>query len=270
MQVTVEVNAGNAAPAGVAVCAHETVAVVTAAPGEQLTPMSGVLAPSAAGAVMVRFAPAVMAKADAPAGTVQANAKLPGAVPADATVTGIVAVPAIKVAVAAIVAVGATPTTTATGQVMVDVSAGNAAPAGVSVWAQLRVAFTGAGPGMQLKPIAGALTPMVAGAAIVRFAPAVIANETELAGIVHANATLAVATPAVATVTAAVPVPPVRVTGVGNGLSVGATGATVAAGQVKPHTRATAALAVSVQVNVAVPAVAARVQPKLTVPAVVT
>ena len=87
--------------------------------------------------------------------------------------------------------------------------------------------------------------------------------------MVQASATLAVATPAVATVTAAVPVPPVSVTA-GRALKVGATGAAVAAGQVKPQTRDTAAVAVSVQVNVAVPAVPARVQLKSTVPAVVT
>jgi hypothetical protein len=69
--------------------------------------------------------------------------------------------------------------------------------------------------------MAGAFAPTVAGALIVRFALAVIANAAAPAGIVQANATLAVATPAVATVTVAVPVPPVRVTA-GSALSVGA------------------------------------------------
>ena len=153
---------------------------------------------------------------------------------------------------------------------MVDVNAGNAAPAGVSVCAQLSVALTAAACGVQLKPMAGAFAPSAAGALIVRFAPLVIANEAVPAGIVQAKATLAVATPAVATGTAAVPVPPVSVTAAGSALSVGGTGAAVAAGQVKPQTRDTGAPAFSVHVNVAVPAVAARLQPRLTVPAVVT
>ena len=155
---------------------------------------------------------------------------------------------------------------------MVEVNAGNAAPAGVSVCVQLSVAVAIAACGVQLKPMAGAFAPSVAGALMVRLTPAVMANAAVPAGIVQASATLAVATPAVATVTAAVPVPPVRVTVAGNGLSVGATGATVAAGQVKPQTRETGAPApgVSLQVKFAVPAVPARVQPKLTVPAVVT
>lgn len=149
-----------------------------------------------------------------------------------------------------------------------EVNGVNAAPAGVSVCAQLRVAVVTAACGVQLKPMAGAFAPSVAGALIVRFAPAVIAKAAVPAGIVQAKATLAVATPVVATVTAAVPVPPVRVTAAGSALSVGATGVTVPAGQVRPQTRGVAAA--SVQVNVAVPAVAPRVQPKLTVPAVVT
>ena len=190
------------------------------------------------------------------------------AVPAVRTVTGIVAAPPIRFAVGAIeTVIGAA---AATGQVIVDVKAGNAAPAGVSVCVQLSVAVAATACGVQLKPIAGAFAPSVAGATIVRFAPAVIANAAVPAGIVQANATLAVATPAVATVTAAVPVPPVSVTAAGNGLSVGGTGVTVPAGQVKPQTRGTAAPAVSVQVKVAVPAVAARVQPRSIVPAVVT
>ena len=114
----------------------------------------------------------------------------------------------------------------AAGQVIVEVNAANAAPAGFAVWAQLSVVVVAAACGVQLRPIAGAFAPTVAGALMVRFAPAVIANAAVLAGIVQANATLAVATPAVATVTAAVPVPPVRVTAAGRGLSVGGTGIT--------------------------------------------
>ena len=201
-----------------------------------------------------------------------ASAKLPGAVPTVSTFTGKVTAPPVIIAVAAIDAVGATATTGAAGQVIVEVNGASAAPAGVSVCVQLSVAVVALACGVQLKPMAGAFAPTVAGALMVRFAPAVMANAAVPAGIVHANATLAVATPAVATVTAAVPVPPVSVTAVGNGLSVGATGVTVPAGQVKPQTRGTdaPAPAVSVQVNVAVPAVAARVQPRLIVPAVVT
>ena len=153
-------------------------------------------------------------------------------------------------------------------QVTVEVS-GASTPAGVGVCAQLRVAVTAAGPGTQLKPIAGALAPNAAGPTIVRFAPVVIANaDAPVGGMVQANAKLPPAVPAVVTVTAKVPVPAtVNVAGI---VAVGATGATVAAGQVKPHTRDTGAPAFSLQVNVAVPAVAARVQPKLMVPAVVT
>ena len=167
----------------------------------------------------------------------------------------------------ALIAMGVT-----AGQVIVDVNAGNATPAGVAVCVQLSVAVAAAACGVQLKPIAGAFAPKAAGAFIVRLAPPEIANEAVPAGIVQAKATLALATPALATVTAAVPVPPTKVTAAGSGLSVGATGATVPAGQVKPHTRAIGAIApaVSVQVKVAVPAVAARVQPRLTVPPAAT
>ena len=136
------------------------------------------------------------------------------------------AIPAGKVTVVnaalgagAYVNVGAT---MAAGQVIVEVNAGNAAPAGFAVWAQLSVVVVAAACGVQLRPIAGAFAPTVAGALMVRFAPAVIANAAVLAGIVQASATLAVATPAVATVTAAVPVPPVKVTAAGSALRVGA------------------------------------------------
>ena len=55
-----------------------------------------------------------------------------------------------------------------------------------------------------------------------RLAPAVIANAAAPTGIVHARETLALATPALATVTGAMPTPPFRVTAE-IGLSVGAT-----------------------------------------------
>ena len=142
-QVAVDVKGGNAAPAGVAVCAQDTIAVVAAAPGVQLTPMAGAFAPTIAGAVMVRLAPAVIANADAPGGTVQASAKLPGAVPAVTTVTGIVPAPAVRVVVAAIVAVGATPAAGAAGHVITDVKAASTA-AGVGVCAQDNVAVVAA------------------------------------------------------------------------------------------------------------------------------
>ena len=273
-QLTSDVNAGNAAPAGVAVCAQETVAVVVAAPGAQLIPIAGAFAPSVAGAVMVRLAPEVIAKAELPAGTVQASAKLLGALPAIVTVTGTVPEPADSVAVAAIVAVGGTPPMAPCGQNTVEVSGGKAAPAGVSVCVQVSVTPTCDPPGIQLKPIAGGFAPTAAGALMVRLAPVVMANATVLGGIVQANATLAFAMPAVATVTVAVPRPVdgSRVTFAGSALSVGATGVAVPAGQVKPQTRDTGAPApaVSVQVKVAVPDVAARVQPRSMVPAVVT
>ena len=109
---------------------------------------------------------------------------------------------------------------------MVEVNGGNAAPAGVSVWVQLSVDVVAATCGVQLNPMAGAFAPTVAGALIVRLAPAVIANAAVPAGIVQARATLAMVKPAVATVTAAVPVPPVKVTA-GNALSVGGVGVSV-------------------------------------------
>ena len=107
-QVMTDVNAGKTA-AGVGVCAHESVALTAAACGTQLKPIAGAFAPSAAGPTIVRLAPAVTANADAPvAGIVHAKPKLPPAEPAVATVTATVPVPATRVAVPAILAVGAT------------------------------------------------------------------------------------------------------------------------------------------------------------------
>lgn len=161
---------------------------------------------------------------------------------------------------------------------IVEVNALNAA-AGVGVCAQDSVELVIAACGTQLITMSGAFMPSAAGALIVRFAFAVIAKLAEPAGNVHASATLAVATPAVATLTAAEPVPPVSVTAAGKGLNVGATGVTVAAGQVKPQTRLVptpemlrnggGTPILSLQVKVAVPAVAARVQAKLMLPAAV-
>ena len=95
-------------------------------------------------------------------------------------------------------------------------------PGGFVVWLQLSVAFSVVACGVQLRPIAGALAPTVAGALIVRLAPVVTAKEAAPAGIVQAKLTKAVGAPAVATVTATVPVPPVSVALVGSALSVGA------------------------------------------------
>ena len=152
------------------------------------------------------------------------------------------------------------------GQVIVAVSGASAA-AGIAVCAHDNVEVVIAACGVQLIAMAGALAPSAAGALMVRLAFAVIAKFAVPAGKVHARATLAVATPAEATVTVAEPVPPVSVTA-GSALSVGAAGAALAAGQVRPQTRGVAAP--SVHVRVAVPAVAARVQPKSIAPAVVT
>ena len=108
------------------------------------------------------------------------------------------------------------------GQLTVEVSGGSAA-AGVGVCTQVSVAGTSAGPGTQLRPIAGALAPKAAGPVMVRFAPAVIANaDAPVAGMVHANPKLPPAVPAVATFTGTEPTPPVKVTGVVSGLTVGA------------------------------------------------
>ena len=85
----------------------------------------------------------------------------------------------------------------------------------------MSVPLTAAAPEVQLKPIAGALAPTVAGAAMVRLAPAVIANATVPGAMVQAKATLETGVPVVATVTATVPAPPNKVTAAGKGLSVG-------------------------------------------------
>ena len=61
--------------------------------------MAGALAPSAAGATIVRLAPPVMVKALAPvAGMVQASAKLAVATPVLSTFTGTVALPTVLIA----------------------------------------------------------------------------------------------------------------------------------------------------------------------------
>jgi len=110
--VTCEVS-GASVLAGVGVCAQESVATTGAEPGRQVRPIAGALAPSAAGPAIVRLAPLVIANADAPvAGMVQANPKLPPAVPSVASVIGIEPTPPFNVTgeVRALI-VGATPTT---------------------------------------------------------------------------------------------------------------------------------------------------------------
>ena len=73
-------------------------------------------------------------------------------------------------AVFAVIAMGVTP-----GQVTIEVKAGKAAPTGTAVCAHDTVAVVVPAPGVQLTPIAGALSPTVAGAVIVRLAFAVMA-----------------------------------------------------------------------------------------------
>ena len=138
-QVTVDVNAGSAAPAGVAVCAQLSVAVAMAACGMHLMPIAGAFAPKAAGASILRFAPTEIAKAAAPAGIVQAKATFAVATPAVCTVTVAVPVPPVNVIAAAkALSVGATAATVAAGQVKPQTrDAGAPAPA-VSV--QVKVA----------------------------------------------------------------------------------------------------------------------------------
>jgi len=177
-------------------------------------------------------------------------------------VTGAAAVPPNGAGV--MVAPGGMP-----GQLTIEVS-GASALAGTVVCAQDKVALTAAAPGTQLRPIAGAFAPNVAGAVMVRFAPAVIAKaDAPVGAMVQASAKLAPAVPAVVTVTATIPVPPISVE-VAAMVAVTGAAAGVAAGQVKPQTRDTGAPAFSVHVSVAVPAVAARVQPKSIEPAAVT
>lgn len=126
---------------------------------------------------------------------------------------------------AVMVAVGAA------GQVIAEVSEVSAPP-GVAVCVQVNVAITAPDNcGTHDNPTAGAFAPTVAGAVIVRVPPVVTKKlEAPVAGIVQPSANDAVATPAVATVTGTVPVPPVRVVGA-SALTVGAAGVG-AAGQV--------------------------------------
>ena len=113
----------------------------------------------------------------------------------------------------------------ATGRQLTVEVRGARTPPGVAVCVQVSVAETNATPGTQLKPIAGALAPKAAGPVMVRFAPPVIANaEAPVAGMVHANAKLPPAVPAVATKTGTEPTPPVKATGVVSGPTVGAAG----------------------------------------------
>ena len=118
---------------------------------------------------------------------------------ATVNVTGAAAVPPAGVAVMVAAPASA-------GQVTVEVKFGNAAPAGVAVCVQVKVAVANAAVRLQLMPTV-AVPGTAAGALKVNAAPEVTVNALAPAGIEHAVATLAVAIPAVATGTATVPVP---------------------------------------------------------------
>ena len=107
----VDVKLGGLGP-GVAVCAQVKVAVCEVACGTQVRPIAGALAPSVAGAAMLRVPPLATANDAVPAGIVQASASDAVPEPAVATVTGTVPDPEASVADAPIVAVGAVFTTT--------------------------------------------------------------------------------------------------------------------------------------------------------------
>ena len=94
-QVMVAVKAAGLGP-GVAVCAQLNVAVCSDACGVQLSPIAGGLAPTVAGAVIVRVPPLVTAKAAVPGGMVQAKPSEPVAMPAVATFTDTAPVPPSK------------------------------------------------------------------------------------------------------------------------------------------------------------------------------
>jgi hypothetical protein len=99
---------------------------------------------------------------------------------------------------------------TTAGQVIVAVkSAGFGA--GVAVCVQVKDAFCAVACGVQLKPIAGAFAPSVAGAAILRVPPPVIAIDAVFAETEQLNASEPVPAPAPVTFTPSVPVPPVSV-----------------------------------------------------------
>ena len=126
----------------------------------------------------------------------------------------------------------------AIGQVIAAVS-GVSTPPGLAVCVQVNVAVTAPDNcGTHDNPTAGAFAPTVAGAVMVRVPPPEVTKKLEapVAGIEQPPiTTFAVATPAVATATGTVPVPPVRVVA-GSALSVGAAGGG-AAGQVMVDVR---------------------------------
>ncbi len=107
----VEVKGARAA-AGVGVWAQESVALTKIAPGVQLNPIAGALAPKGAADVIVRLAPPVIEKFDAPvAGIVHANATAPAPIPTVCTFTGTDPVPAASVAAESGATTGAVSTT---------------------------------------------------------------------------------------------------------------------------------------------------------------
>ena len=173
------------------------------------------------------------------------------------TVTGCVAVgvPAVMPVnvSAAGVAVYVIDAAAAAGHVMIDVKLGGLGP-GVAVCAQVKVAVCEVACGTQVRPIAGALAPSVAGAAMLRVPPLATANDAVPAGIVQESASDAVPEPAVATVTGTVPDPAVSVADAPI-VAVGAvfTGAGFVPFKVTTNDVAPAAVAFGVwQVNVAV------------------
>lgn len=104
--VIVEVKLGGLGP-GVAVCAQVKVAICEVACGTQVRPIAGELAPTVAGALIVRAPPEVTVNAAVPAGIVQASATEAVAIPAVATLTGTEPVPPVSVAFVSGLIVGA-------------------------------------------------------------------------------------------------------------------------------------------------------------------
>lgn len=179
-----------------------------------------VVAPAA---ITIGFVQVVDAYRPVTAGRVRFTDKPPaGAAALEVTViTFVLPLSGTEPAGAEIDTVGAGGATVA-GQVIVAVRAAGFGP-GVAVCVHVSVEFTADACGVQLKPIAGAFAPTVAGALIVRFAPPVIAKLAVLAGIEQASPSEPVPEPAVTTLTPTEPVPPVRVALAAARAAVGAT-----------------------------------------------
>lgn len=117
----------------------------------------------------------------------------------------LVGVPDGPVRLKLLVMVGVAVPAVAAGQVMVAVVSPGVVPS-LAVRVQVNVAVCSVDCGVHCKPTAGALAPTVAGALIVRVAPAVTAKPAEPAGMLQLTARSAVAEPAVATSMVTVPV----------------------------------------------------------------